>query len=202
VNASINPASSSGWVTEIASLHKAHLLNQAYALTKTPSQCKGCAEALGHALPPTCMRDVVAMNVLTTEVRCLCLERSLESRLTQRRHTAVSLLVIDTEGYDLKVLQSYPFGTVPTWRVQFETKHLSREDRVATHQLLSQHGYLPLAQNHDDETWHHPKSNETFATGTEGASLQQAHASGTASPWRQLEQRQREHVESRRRAPI
>jgi hypothetical protein len=104
--------------------------------------------------------------------------------------------------YDLKVLQSYPFGTVPTWRVQFETKHLSREDRVATHQLLSQHGYLPLAQNHDDETWHHPKSNETFATGTEGASLQQAHASGTASPWRQLEQRQREHVESRRRAPI
>jgi len=101
VNASINPASSSGWVTEIASLHKAHLLNQAYALTKTPSQCKGCAEALGHALPPTCMRDVVAMNVLTTEVRCLCLERSLESRLTQRRHTAVSLLVIDTEGYGL-----------------------------------------------------------------------------------------------------
>ena len=72
------------------------------------------------------------------------------------------------EGHDLSVLRSYPFDDVDTWRVQFETKHLSMNHggRLTRLQearaLLRSKGFLPISSGHDDETWHHVASREHF----------------------------------------
>ena len=81
---------------------------------------------------------------------------------------SVSLLVIDAEGHDLHVLQQYPFASVPTWRVIYESTHLSDDDVVRAARLMRAHGYVsllaPLSKS-PYAVWHRNESSEALKRG-------------------------------------
>jgi len=65
--------------------------------------------------------------------------RQLLDRHPDLRH--ISVLQIDTEGHDFKVLQSaVAAGCLPRI-INFEHKHLAYRDQVASRELLAAHGY-------------------------------------------------------------
>jgi len=53
----------------------------------------------------------------------------------------VTLMHIDTEGYDFEVLKMFPFKKFLPRVVLFENKHLSAADNAAADKLLHEHGY-------------------------------------------------------------
>eukprot|EP00966_Prymnesium_polylepis_P304920 7045011-Prymnesium_polylepis.1 len=54
------------------------------------------------------MRNVIRDNVRSAKVRCMCLASELTLREPER---AVTLLVVDTEGFDYQNLAQYPFSS-------------------------------------------------------------------------------------------
>ena len=78
---------------------------------------------------------------------------------------AVHLLVVDVEGLEADVLSGYPFESVPTWRVQFESKLLAAGALTAARKRLREHGFRPLQlgpeQRMSNDVWHHPGSAES-----------------------------------------
>ena len=65
------------------------------------------------------------------------------------------------EGHDTTVLESYPFGSVPTWRVIFEAYHLQRGRLLRATALLRSHGFVPLNPgNRYLSSWHNIRSQE------------------------------------------
>ena len=98
------------------------------------------------------MREVVRRNLVSARVPCGCLSRALASE------RAVSLLAIDAEGQDLSVLRQYPFGSVATWRVQFESAHMNASEFDAMADLLRAHGFVNVKAPHPgapQSVWHH-----------------------------------------------
>ena len=75
----------------------------------------------------------------------------------------LSLLVIDAEGYDFKVLRAFPFGSVRVSRVIYESMHLSKDDRLGAARLLHAHGFTsvlsPLSPSRVS-VWHRNGSRE------------------------------------------
>lgn len=131
-----------GWVNEIASLNRRYVLGRSYLMGPSRSstlRCQRCARLLGRPLPGDCLSRVISDNLRRADVRCFCLRKEL--RLAQGE-PAVTLLVVDTEGFDLKVLQQYPFSQLPTWYVAFEAIHLGRNDYDLAAALLRRHGFV------------------------------------------------------------
>ena len=111
-----------GFVTEIASLNRAHVENHQYLFKNNPRSCARCSESLRTPwpLPPDCMSRAVHDNVRGVEIRCACLETELAERSIAR----VTLLMIDAEGFDDRVIRAFPFGSIPVDRVIFEAVHM------------------------------------------------------------------------------
>lgn len=119
------------------------------------------------------MRKAVQKNLAATVVPCICLQQMVRKQVTAHavdragdrgaaaKHV-VTLLLVDTEGHDDKVLESYPFGEVATWRVRFECNKLPPKRLQAVRQRLVSHGFIPLQlgdkSSMSDDVWHHPDS--------------------------------------------
>lgn len=143
-----------GWVGELASLSRRHVIKHDYVFNWRVNECKICAERLGvPALRPNCMHKVLGDNVQRRVTKCACLEHELQSE------ESVTLLLVDAEGFDADILRRYPFGRVPTTRVMFEKFHLNASAVHATAELLRSHGFMPVpSESYKDaytETWHH-----------------------------------------------
>ena len=147
------------FVEEIGSLSRWMVLTRSGPFRFGPAKCAACSKLVGRTLPPNCMSRLATAHLRPHTVPCACLRRELEPT------RPVALLVVDTEGYDAEVLRQYPFGAVPTWRVIFESVHLSKRARHAAAELLRAHGYINVQGLTDavaDATWHHNQSRETF----------------------------------------
>ena len=125
-----------GWLTEVASLSLHHLVKHQGFLRQTEKLCKACSKQLGRALPGNCLSQVIRKNMRKAEMNCFCFERELA---TQR--TPVSLLVVDAEGHDDRVLEQYPWREWPPFRVVYEQTHIGETRHVKTMKLLRSHGY-------------------------------------------------------------
>ena len=149
------------YVSEIASLSREHVLNSDRNLAWGPSRCAECSAIVGRRLPSDCLRNLVRDHLVSTRVPCVC----LATLLARRAATNVSLLMVDTEGHDLHVLRQYPFETLPTWRVIYETKHLSGEDILHAARLMHGHGFVSLLSPLSKgaySVWHRNISGETL----------------------------------------
>ena len=149
---------------ETASLSRSHLLRHSRTMRFTPAQCETCASAVGHALPPTCMRHVLKANMASFTVACARdwtdeLHR-FDGDATRRRSTGATegmltraattpraphLLKCDAEGADDAVLQRYFAAGLPAPAVViFEQLHLRHWQRAEVGKLLSAHGMVPF----------------------------------------------------------
>nr|MBA2430544.1 FkbM family methyltransferase [Chthoniobacterales bacterium] len=62
--------------------------------------------------------------------------------LLQRHHiTSLDLLIIDTEGWDWRILRQFDLATLGPKLILFEHQHLRSEERVEAHHFLRQHRY-------------------------------------------------------------
>ena len=124
------------WVQELGSFRKAHVLEAAKQLGKNQKQrCEECSALLARPLPWNCLRRVVFDNIVSTTVPCVCLKELL------REEKHADLLMVDTEGFDFHVLQQYPFDTVETARVVYESAHLADEEVIAAAEKLRALGF-------------------------------------------------------------
>lgn len=86
------------WLHEIASLSRRHVLRHERYLASTPAQCSGCARTLGYSsLPDDCLRNFIASSLVEQSIACVCLQTEVQPT------EAVSLLLVDAEGFDLHV---------------------------------------------------------------------------------------------------
>eukprot|EP00966_Prymnesium_polylepis_P101452 2349587-Prymnesium_polylepis.1 len=177
------------WLSEIASLSRSHLSKHSRILKSTPAQCRSCAKRLGRSLPDDCLSELLTENVVHLKVKCVCLAAELRSV------RSVSLLVVDaevrgapacararalakphsdlavapanraTQGHDVDVLRQYPWSTVRTSRVVFESLHLSRFAYSQAAALLENHGFTNVQGGGRDflDVWHHANSSDRIA---------------------------------------
>ena len=81
-------------VPEIASFSRAHVLKHSRYFLSTAKTCRQCASGLperprdGVALPPDCLRNVIANNLRSMPVRCYCASElaTLATRATRAQH--------------------------------------------------------------------------------------------------------------------
>ena len=106
------------WVTEIASVKRAHVLKHQGAFQPSSRSvralCSACAERLGRPLQSDCLSEVLTHNLVRVRVPCFCMER-----LRRRGGDVpagepvvgdavgdvtgdVTLLMIDAEGHDVQ----------------------------------------------------------------------------------------------------
>ncbi len=155
----------SHWTSEIASLDRGLVLRHSRLFGFGPSQCRRCAQRLGRPMPGDCMRNVIAKNIKTTEVRCFCVANELGGRLRLRRGHHLSLLIVDAEGRDDAVLWQFPFETIRPARVLFEANHLGLLRFYGIAGRLRAWGYELLSGTPTSyiTTWHHVNSTEVLA---------------------------------------
>ena len=145
-NKTINAGSTSGWITEIASLSKNQVMKQAYLFSYSPKQCRACSSALEHALPDNCMKNIVRDNLQESIVSCVQWNTLLPPG------KRVDFLMIDVEGHERSVISSFPFRENPVRGVKFETKHLSTLALNDTRSVLAHQGFV-MKKPGVDETW-------------------------------------------------
>lgn len=141
-----NVKSESDWITEIASLSKKQIMNQAYLFSYRPKLCRACSVALKRALPANCMKNIVSDNLQMSTVPCV----RWKSLLPPGKR--IDFLMIDVEGHEHRVISSFPFRENPVGRVQFEAKHLSPLALNHTRSVLAHQGFV-MKTTGDDETW-------------------------------------------------
>ena len=150
-----------GWVEEIASLDKKRVFKSSSYLQhsrNSAKRCAACSQELGRPLPSNCLAKMIHRNIRRVNVHCFCMGQEQEKTLRLRgQEKAVTLLIVDAEGFDLNVLQQYPFGRLPTWRVVFEAKHMSRQSFKTAAELLGNHSYRHVTGSHGAylSEWHH-----------------------------------------------
>jgi FkbM family methyltransferase len=86
------------------------------------------------------------------EERIVCAEvRALTFESLCRRHgvSEVDLLVIDTEGYDWRILAGIDLDTHRPRLIVYEHYHLSAADRAAASEHLRAHGYETMEEGFD-----------------------------------------------------
>ena len=83
--------------------------------------------------------------ILQDDVECLTFETLIE----RHRVKHIDLILIDTEGYDLKVLKMIDFRRFRPKLIIYEQELLSPEDKAAAHSLLRSYGYVvhPIEMN-------------------------------------------------------
>ena len=146
-----------GWVKELASFDPYRIYQHERLLVgarRGHERCTICSQELGRPLPDDCVYDVIKNNIASVAVPCFCM--ATEVRL-QANEPAVTLLVIDTEGFDQNVLLQYPFETLPTMRVVFEANKMPNRVFDAICGFLHRHGYIHLSGGYKSaiSTWHH-----------------------------------------------
>ena len=153
------------WVTQIASLSRKQVLSSDRNLAWGSHRCNLCSKLIGRPLPGDCLRRLVRDHLVSLRVPCLCLPSLLPRLMANAARQAVGLLVIDAEGHDLQVLRQYPFANVPTWRVVYETLHLSDEGIIEAARLMRRHGFVsllaPLSRSRFS-VWHANHSKEVM----------------------------------------
>ena len=130
-------------------------------------RCAKCSALLGKKLPKTCMRKVIYKNLRSRPIACSCLREEVPALPAYRALGAVALLLVDAEGHDKEVLSSFPFGTVPVWRVVFEGYHMNRPKYEALTALLHAHGFERVSGGYRafQVVFHHANSSEAMAPG-------------------------------------
>ena len=170
-----------GWVSEIASLSRGHLIASAKIFGFTPAKCNRCSQLVGRELPPNCMDRLVMNRIVAHQVPCGCLATEVS---VLRATRPVTLLMIDAEGYDAEVLKQYPFDRIPTWRVVYETSHLSTDSIRSSAKLMMSHGFVNLLGGLAKlpmTMWHHRESAEC-TMGACGRGPEEAEARSRALP--------------------
>jgi FkbM family methyltransferase len=76
-------------------------------------------------------------RVIAEEVACL----SVETLLARNRISQFDLLVIDTEGWDWKILRQFDLDRLRPKIILYEHQHLENEARQSAQQFLRRHGY-------------------------------------------------------------
>ena len=75
--------------------------------------------------------------------------RPLSDVLRSHSISTITLLHIDTEGHDLRALQSLDFSVVNVRGIFVEHKHLSPQDKISLRQLLRSQGFRIHDCGHD-----------------------------------------------------
>jgi FkbM family methyltransferase len=79
----------------------------------------------------------VEERIVGETVPCLRVETLLRNHAIE--HT--DLLVIDTEGWDWRVLRQFDLGRLRPWLILVEHQHLTDEEKRATYEALARGGY-------------------------------------------------------------
>jgi FkbM family methyltransferase len=87
----------------------------------------------------------IESRIVEIDVEC----ETVSGLLERTGNPAVDILQVDTEGHDAAILRSIDFGRFRPPVILYELKHLSREDRRETRQLLQSNGYA-IAQDDAD----------------------------------------------------
>jgi FkbM family methyltransferase len=89
----------------------------------------------------------IADRLVQTEVPAM----TLASLCREHGLDRIDLLLIDTEGYDYELIQSFDFADQHPRLLIYEHFHLSPEDRTGCRRLLEEKGYETLEEGFD--TW-------------------------------------------------
>jgi FkbM family methyltransferase len=76
---------------------------------------------------------------LVTPVRLPCL--TLPTLLEKHSITSVDLLVLDTMGFDYRIIKQIPLSTIAPAIIHFEHRLLPHDERIACYDLLARQGY-------------------------------------------------------------
>jgi FkbM family methyltransferase len=76
-------------------------------------------------------------QAIAETVACL----SVETLLRRHQVKRLDLLLIDTEGWDWRILRQFDLATLRPKLILYEHQHLSAEARADAHRFLSGHGY-------------------------------------------------------------
>lgn len=89
----------------------------------------------------------IESHIVATDVQCLTFEALCQKHGLQ----TVDLVVIDTEGYDYRILRTIDFTTHRPGLIVYEHYHLSRDERIASRAYVRELGYETLVEGFD--TW-------------------------------------------------
>ena len=92
-----------------------------------PEIVRRTAEQLGATNKPTIVESVPCLSVATL--------------LERHRINRIDLLVIDTEGWDWRILGQFDLTLLCPKLILYEHQHLSSEEGAQTHRFLTRHGY-------------------------------------------------------------
>ncbi len=76
-------------------------------------------------------------NIVSKDIDCV----SLNHLLTQYNKTQISLLMLDTEGFDCEIIRSIDFSSISVDMIVYEHKNLSNNDQEHCVELLRSKGY-------------------------------------------------------------
>jgi FkbM family methyltransferase len=76
-------------------------------------------------------------RIIAENVNCL----RVETLLTRNRISQLDLLVIDTEGWDWRVLRQFDLDRLRPKIILYEHQHLGNEERQSARQFLARHNY-------------------------------------------------------------
>jgi FkbM family methyltransferase len=125
---------------QLLTLH--HVLPEAVTSGRLPSWAGGTGSANPtHHLPLGIPVDAMT----TTTVPAASLRQIIEQHAVSR----IDLLQIDTEGFDLDVLEMIPFDHVRPRLIKFEHVSLTPEARGRARQLLETEGYAVWSEGED-----------------------------------------------------
>jgi FkbM family methyltransferase len=82
-----------------------------------------------------------------SEVKVVC--RTVDEIVRSNRLEVIDCLQIDTEGYDYKILEGFPFDRIRPSVVIYEHKHLSEKVKTDSVNLMGSLGYSTILTNTD-----------------------------------------------------
>jgi FkbM family methyltransferase len=122
-----------------------------------PELLRRSAAQFGSGERATIAEEVPMLSVATL------LERHAIARL--------DLLVIDTEGYDWRILRQFDLTRLRPKLILYEHQHLSPEENASARRFLDQEGYESVATEEGDTiAWPHLASSKSFAQRSQASS--------------------------------
>lgn len=119
-----------------------HVSSAAITSGNVPPWAGGVGSAnASHHLP----LGIPTEAMTTTTVPCITLRQIITQHVVSR----IDLLQIDTEGFDLDVLEMIPFDLVRPRLIKFEHVSLSPEARARARRLLESQGYDVWSEGED-----------------------------------------------------
>lgn|GEM_PF-888044 len=96
---------------------------------------------------------------------------SVATLLQRHAITRLDLLVIDTEGYDWRILRQFDLTRLRPQLILYEHQHLATDERGSAHQFLHQHGYESVPTEEGDTiAWPYLASSKRFAQRSQASS--------------------------------